>query len=476
VTIEEGQVDPASIKDRHSEPKRSKDEGERLMTKCLVVIGGVAAGMSAAAKARREDPGLEVVVYEKGAYISYAACGMPYWIAGDIPDYRELVVRTPEQMAKQGVEVFVHHEVTAIDPGARTVTVRDLAGGRETAQAYDRLVIATGARPAQPPLPGHDLEGVCGLRSLESGLALQRFLAEHKPRRAVVVGGGYVGVEMAETFRRLGLSVTMIVRSGQVLRATLDDDMREFVHAELARQGVDVLHSTPVAFEGRRRVEVVVTEDRRLPCDVALLGVGAQPNTELAQAAGAILGATGAIATDNTMRTNLPDVYAAGDCAEALHLVTGKPAYIPLGSTANKQGRVAGTNAAGGHETFGGIVGTMVVRAFDLAVASTGLTATRARSLGYATRETLIQAEDIAHYFPGAADIHVKLVVDEASGQLLGGQIVGKHGVAKRVDVLAAALYKRMTVADLQRLDLSYAPPFAPVWDPVLVAANVAAR
>jgi NADPH-dependent 2,4-dienoyl-CoA reductase/sulfur reductase-like enzyme len=314
------------------------------------------------------------------------------------------------------------------------------------------------------------------VRSLESGLALQRFLDGHKPHRAVVVGGGYIGVEMAETFRRLGLSVTMIVRSGKVLRSTLDDDLRDLVHAELARQGVEVVHSTPVAFEGRGQVEVVVTEDGQLPCDVALLGVGTQPNAELARAAGVILGATGAIATDSTMRTNLPDVYAAGDCAEALHLVTGKPAYIPLGSTANKQGRVAGTNAAGGQEVFGGIVGTMVVRAFDLVVASTGLTAARARALGYTVQEALIRARDIAHYFPGAADIHVKLVVEEGSGRLLGGQIVGKQGVAKRVDVLATALYNRMTVADLQRLDLSYAPPFAPVWDPILVAANVAVK
>jgi len=463
------------------------------MGKRLVVIGGVAAGMSAAAKAKRVNREMEVVVYEKSPYISYAACGMPYFIAGDVADYRSLIVRTPERMAKQGVQVHVRHEVTAIDPDARTVAVHDLEGGREFTQSYDRLVIATGARPVRPPLPGLDLEGVFVLRSLEEGRAIRRFLVEdrehreHRPRRAIVLGGGYVGVEMAESFRRLGLEVRMVIRSGKVMRTTLDDDVRELLEGELACQGVEVVMGKAVAFEGNRWVEAVVVENENeengnengdgcYACDVALLGIGARPEVPLARAAGVALGETGAIATDNRMRTNLPDVYAAGDCAETFHLVTGKPAYIPLGSTANKQGRVAGTNGAGGEATFGGVVGTMVVRAFDLAVARTGLTATRAQELGYTVRAPMIKAMDSSHYFPGAAPIHVKLVVDEETGRLLGGQIAGRRGVAKRIDVLATALHHRLTVADLQRLDLSYAPPFAPVWDPILVAANVAAK
>jgi NADPH-dependent 2,4-dienoyl-CoA reductase/sulfur reductase-like enzyme len=446
------------------------------MNKCLVVIGGVAAGMSAAAKAKRVDRDLEVIVYDKGPFVSYGACGMPYMIAGDVADYRALIVRTPEQMAKQGVVVHLYHEVIAIDPDARTVTARDLQNERDFAHKYDRLVIATGARSIHPSLPGARLNEVFELRSLESGIALRRFVAESKPREVVLVGGGYIGVEMAETFRRLGLRVTMIVRSGQVLRATLDDDMRDLVHAELARQEVEVVQGTPLAFEGDGQLEAVITKDRRYPCDAALLAIGAQPNVELARAAGVALGATGAIATDERMCTNLPAVYAAGDCAEALHLVTNEPAYIPLGSTANKQGRVAGENAAGGAATFGGVVGTMVLRCFDLTVATTGLTAARARAMGFTVEETTIRAKDISHYFPGAADIYVKLVADAKSNRLLGGQIVGRKGVAKRVDVLATALHNRMTVADLRRLDLSYAPPFAPVWDPILVAANVAAK
>ena len=446
------------------------------MEKRLIVIGGVAAGMSAAAKAKRVNRAMQAVVYEKSPYISYAACGMPYFIAGDVADYHSLIVRTPEQMAKRGVDVYVRHEVTAIDPDTRTVTGRDLERGREFTHRYDRLVIATGARPAQPPLPGSDLEGVFVLRSLDEGRALRRFLDEHKPQRALVLGGGYVGVEMAETFGRLGLQVQMMIRSGKVMRTTLDDDVRALVEEELTRQGVEVVQGKPTGFEGRRRVEAVVTEGNRYPCDVALLSVGVRPEVALAQAAGVALGATGAIATDSHMRTNLPDVYAAGDCAETFHLVTGAPAYIPLGSTANKQGRVAGTNAAGGEATFGGVVGTMVVRAFDLVVARTGLTAAQAQDLGYTVRAPMIKAMDASHYFPGAAPMHVKLVVDEETGRLLGGQIAGRRGVAKRIDVLATALHHRLTVTDLRRLDLSYAPPFAPVWDPILVAANVAAR
>jgi NADPH-dependent 2,4-dienoyl-CoA reductase/sulfur reductase-like enzyme len=432
--------------------------------------------MSAAAKAKRTNRDLEVAVYEQGGYISYAACGMPYYIAGDIPDARDLIVRTPEQMAKQGVQVHLHHRVTAIDTESQSVTVDDLQGGRILSAPYDKLVIATGAHPVRPRLPGLELEGVFGLRSMESGLAVQRYLEERNPESAIVVGGGYTGVEMAETFRRRGLTVTMVIRSGLVMRTTLDDDVRELVHAELARQEVEVVQGSPRTFEGEGTLEAVDTTSGRHRCGIALLGMGARPNAELAHQAGVALGATGAIATDDTMRTNLPDIYAAGDCAEALHLVTGEPAYIPLGSTANKQGRVAGENAAGGKATFGGVVGTMVVRCFDLVVATTGLTVTRAQALGYQARGTLIRAKDVSHYFPGAADISVKLVVDEESDRLLGGQLAGQKGVAKRIDVLATALHNRMTLDDLRRLDLSYAPPFAPVWDPILVAANVAAK
>jgi len=445
--------------------------GERL-----IVIGGVAAGMSAAAKAKRTQRDMEVIVCERGSFISYAACGMPYYIAGDIADHHELIIRTPQQMIKQGVDVRIHHEATAIDAAARTVTARDHDRKREITFPYDKLVIATGARAACPPLPGCGLDGVFGLRSLESGMAVHRFLAERKPKRAVILGGGYIGVEMAETFRRLGIDVTMVIRSGQVLRETIDDDIRKLVTAEIERHGVEIVQDVPASFEGDGELAAVVTAGGRYPCEIVLVGVGAEPNVELARDAGVAVGPTGAIATDAAMRTNLPGIFAAGDCAEALHLVTGQPVYVPLGSTANKQGRAAGENAAGGDAVFRGIVGTMVVRCFDLAIATTGLSAAAAREAGFEVEETTIQAKDIAHYFPGAEDIHVKLIAEAGTHKLLGGQIAGKRGVAKRIDVLATALYNGMTIAQLSELDLSYAPPFAPVWDPILVAANVAAK
>jgi NADPH-dependent 2,4-dienoyl-CoA reductase/sulfur reductase-like enzyme len=446
------------------------------MTKRLIVIGGVAAGMSAAAKAKRVNPHLEAIVYEKGPHISYAACGMPYYIAGDVPDYRSLFARTPEQMAQQGVRVHLHHEVVTIDPSSQTVTVRDLENEREFSSEYSQLVIATGARPARPSLPGADLEGVFVLRSLLEGLALKDFIATRQPRRALIIGGGYVGVEMAETFRRLGLEVSMLIRSGHVMRTALDNGIRAVLVGELERHGVELFRGEAISLEGERRVEAVVTNDSSIPCDLVLVGVGARPETELACAAGVALGQTGAIATDGHMRTNVPNVLAAGDCAEAYNLVPERQDYMPLGSTANKQGRVAGTNAAGGEASFRGIVGTMVARAFDLTVARTGLTYAQAEADGRDARTTTIKDRDSSRYFPGSAELHVSLVVENGTDRLLGGQIVGRKGVAKRIDVLATALHHRFTVQDLQQLDLSYAPPFAPVWDPILVAANVAAR
>lgn len=444
------------------------------MTERLLVVGGVAGGMSAAAKAKRTNHALQVMVFERGSYISYAACGLPYLLAGDVSSLDQLIVRTPAQMEKQGVNVRIRHEVLEIDTEAQRLTIRALDSRREFSEPYDSLIIATGAQPTAPGLPGSELEGIFELRSLESGLQLQRFLKETHPTHAMIVGGGYIGVEMAETFRRLGLRVSMLVRSGKVLRQDLDDDLRELLHEELAGQGVQVIHGTPLAFEGDNRLEAVRTEDRLYPCDVALLGMGVVPSVDLAGPAGLALSETGAIVTNERMQTSRDGVYAAGDCTDAVHLVTGQRAHFPLGSTANKQGRVAGENAAGGQATFAGIVGTAVVRCFGLVAASTGLTASHARSVGFDVAETTIRAKHIAHYFPGAEDLHVKLVVDGADRRLLGGQLVGRKGVAKRIDTLATALHNKMTVDELAQLDLSYAPPFAPLWDPILVAANVA--
>ncbi len=447
-------------------------------TKRLVIVGGVAAGMSAAARARRLDPDLEIVAYERTGYVSYGACGLPYLIAGVVPKAADLIARTPEQFAKQGIEVRTRHEVTAIDSSNKSVQVLDLEGGREFTTSYDRLVIATGASPIRPPMPGTELEGVFVLRSVEDGIAVTRFLAEEQPTRVVIIGGGYIGVEAAEAFAQRGLQATVLTRPAQLLNI-LDDDIAQMMQAELERNGVvvsvdDVAQA--IESDARGRARVVVSQSGRHEADLVLIGAGVSAESALAEDAGIALGVKGAIAVDEKMQTNVPDVYAAGDCAETYHVLLGGSSYVPLGSTANKQGRVAGTNVGGGNAAFGGVVGTTITKAFELGVAVTGLTEKMARQLGRPAKAVKIEHGSRAHYYPSPGPISVKLVWDPGDGRLLGAQIAGPVAEAKRVDVLATALHHGLTIEDLQRLDLSYAPPFAPVWDPILVAANVAAK
>ena len=447
--------------------------GERL-----IVIGGCAAGMSAASKARRLNPDLEIVVYEKTGFVSYASCGLPYYVSGVIEDHNKLTVRTPAQFAKQGIKVHLHHEVTEVDAENRRVRVANLDGGIWY-EGYDKLLIATGGRPTVlPNLSLDDLGGVFVMRAVEDGVAIRDFVQREKPKRAVIIGAGYIGAEMAESFHELGLETTVIGRPPQVLKR-FDADMSQLVQDELESKGIRLSLGDEVkALEGdaQGRVRQVISSKETLDADLVLLAMGVQPNVALAETAGVALGETGAIATDSQMRTNLPNVFAAGDCAEAYHRITGRGAYIPLGTTANKQGRVAGTNLGGGHAEFEGIVGTAITKVLDVYAALTGLSEKEARALGYAVQSTTIQAGSRAHYYPGGKPMHVKLVMEEGSGRLLGGQIVGDEGAGPRIDVLATALHKGMTVEELSLLDLAYVPPIAPVWDPLLVAANVALK
>ena len=442
----------------------------------LVVIGGVAAGMSAAARAKRRNKELEIVVYEKSGYVSYGACGLPYFVAGVIPSKDKLVVRTPEQFAKQGVTVRVHHEVIDVDAEARTVTVRNLETGETFEDAWDELLITTGAVAVRPPIPGLDLPGIFTLRTVEDGIAVKEWIATKRPRQAVIVGGGYIGLEMAEALAANGLSVEVVEMLPQVL-PNMDADMAGLVAEELASHGVGVHLQSPVqAFDGDGQVQRVVAGDKTLTADMALFSVGVRANIPLAEKVGAAIGKTGAIAVDDHQRTTAPHIWAAGDVAEAWHRVLNAPAYIPLGTTANKQGRIAGTNIAGGDEAFGGIVGTAVVKVFDLEVARTGLSEREAARAGFDYASVTIKAPARAHYMPTHPPIHVKLVFEKGGKKLLGGQMVGAEGVSKRIDVIAAALHAGWTVYDLAQLDLSYAPPFAPVWDPILVAATIASK
>jgi NADPH-dependent 2,4-dienoyl-CoA reductase/sulfur reductase-like enzyme len=450
--------------------------GERL-----VVIGGCAAGMSAASKARRLNPDLEIVVYEKTGFVSYASCGLPYYVSGLIDDHNKLVVRTPAQFAKRDIEVHLHHEVTEVDTENRRVRVTNLLkdGGGSRYESYYRLLIATGGRPTMlSALSLGNLGGVFVLRAVEDGVAVRDFIQREKPKHALIIGAGYIGVEMAESFHELGLETTVIGRPPQVLKR-FDSDMAQLVQDELESKGIRLSLGDEVkALEGdaQGRVRRVISSKGAFEADLVLLALGVRPNVTLAEAAGVALGETGAIATDSHMRTNLPGVFAAGDCAEAYHRITGRGAYIPLATTANKQGRVAGTNLGGGHAEFEGIVGTAITKVLDVYAALTGLAEKQARALGYAVQSTTIQAGSRAHYYPGGRPMHVKLVVEEGSGRLLGGQIVGDEGAGPRIDVLATALHRGMTVDELSRLDLAYIPPIAPVWDPLLVATNVALK
>jgi len=447
-------------------------------TRRLVVIGGVAAGMSAAARARRLDPELEIVVYERTGYLSYGSCGLPYFIAGVVRKATDLIARTPEQFGKQGIETHTHHEVTEVDTAAKMIKVRDLVEGRGFSVQYDKLVIATGGRAIRPPIPGVDLEGVFVLRTVEDGLAVSRFMREEKPRRGVIVGGGYIGVEVAEAFRQRGLETVLLNRPAQLLN-NFDPEIAQMMQTELERSGVTVsVDDAAVAIEGDAtgRARVVVTQRGRYETDLVLVGAGVRAEALLAGEAGVALGFKGAIAVDEGMHTSVPDVYAAGDCAETYHVLLQGPSYVPLGTTANKQGRAAGTNAAGGEEVFRGVVGTTVTKAFELGAAVTGLTEKAAIQSGLSPKAVTIEHGTRAHYYPSPGRIHVKLVWDPGNGRLLGAQIAGPVAEAKRIDVFATALHHDLTIEDLQRLDLGYAPPFAPVWDPILVAANVAAK
>jgi len=434
------------------------------------VVGGVAGGASAAAKAKRTDPGLEVVVYEKSGYVSYGACGLPYFLSGEIPRLEALVARTPEEFRKQGVEVHTRHEVVDVNYEDRVLTVFDHENRRTFQDRFDLLVLATGARPLVPSLPGTEQEGVYTLRSMEDGARIKEAL--EGARRTAILGAGYIGLEVAEAFRKLGKEVTLLEAKDRPLPQA-DPEVSALVKQELEAHGVEVWTGVrATALRGAGRVEGVETDAGFVPADLVLLAVGIRPNTALAQAMGVALGPTGAIATDERMRTNLEGVFAAGDVAESRHLVLERPYWLPLGDVANKHGRTAGSVIGKEEARFRGVVGTAIFKAFGLAVATTGLSLEAALKEGFRAKAVQIQSRDGAHYYPGTHPLHVRLVYEEGTGRLLGGAVVGHMNAALRINVLAALLHQKGTVEDLLALDLAYAPPFSPVWDPLLVAAQ----
>lgn len=442
----------------------------------LVVIGGNAAGMSAASKIRRERSDMEIVVFEHTRHTSYSACGLPYFIGGLIDNFQSLVVRSPETFHKKyNIDARVRHEVLEIAPMENRVRVLNRDSKKERWEAYDKLLITTGAVPFCPQVPGSDAQGIYGLSTLQSGIRIRRTVDEDKPHRAVIVGGGYIGLEMAEALIIRGLKVAVIERASQVM-GTLDPDMGMLVSNTLRKIGVDLyLEESLVGFEvSEKHVKGVVTDQRTLPADIVILGMGVKPNSALAKAAQIPLGFKDAIKVNSRMQTDIEGIYAAGDCAETFHLLSQAPFYVALGTVANKQGVVAGTNLAGKHATFPGVLGTAISKICKLEIARTGLQEKEAQQLGLEYVGVTVKTKTQAGYYPGTGRIHIKLLAEKGSGRLLGGQIVGMKGSGKRIDTLATALHAGFTVKDIVNLDLSYAPPFSPVWDPVQIAARKA--
>ncbi|AVX21648.1 NADPH-dependent 2,4-dienoyl-CoA reductase, sulfur reductase [Carboxydocella sporoproducens DSM 16521] len=444
------------------------------MKKRIVILGGVAAGMSAAAKARRTDSDAIIEVYTSEEFISYGACGLPYFLSGVIPSYEKLIARTPPFFAQQNIQVFLNHKGLAINSQELTLQVLDHESNLEKKVSFDALVIATGARPIIPPLPGIKAANIFTLKTIPDALRIKDYIRRFQPRNAVIVGGGYIGLEVAEAFIQLGLKTTIIELAPQVA-PNLDADLAQLIEQELLQHGVEVKTGHKVlAFEGEERVTRVITDQGPLPADLVLLAIGVTPNSEIAETAGIKLGPKQAILTDNQQRTNLPYIFAAGDCATVYHRLYQGPAYIPLGTTANKQGRVAGNNAAGGQLQFDGVLGTGIAKILNLEVARTGLSTREATQLNLNFNTTVIKSRTRAAYYPESTPITIKLLWQEENRRLIGGQIVGGPGSGKRIDVIATAISAGMSVDEFRQLDLAYAPPFAPVWDPLLIAANQA--
>ncbi|WP_433297558.1 FAD-dependent oxidoreductase [Actinoplanes sp. CA-030573] len=446
----------------------------------LVVIGGDAAGMSAASQARKRlgRDELEIVAFERGHFTSYSACGIPYWIGGAVAERDKLVARTPQQHREAGIDVRLRHEVVGIDLDRREVVAHDLDGGGEVREGFDHLVYATGASPVTPEWARIPAAGIFGVQTLDDGSAIHDWLsARPSPRRAVVIGGGYIGVEMAEAMKQRGLEVTLLEKSPEPMGKTVDPDVGALVRKAIGEQGIEVVTNADVEHieTGDGRVRAVVTPSGTLPADIVVLGLGVRANSSLAADSGLPVGVTGGVRTDRRMRVVDADgVWAAGDCVETHHLLTGGPVHVPLGTHANKQGRVAGINIGGGYATFPGVIGTAVTKVCELEVARTGLTEKEARAAGYAFVTAAVDSTSRAGYYPGASLMTIKLIAERRTGTLLGAQIVGRTEAAKRIDALAVAVWNRMTVEEMTALDLSYAPPFAPVWDPVLIAARKA--
>ena len=441
----------------------------------VVIIGGVAGGATAAARLRRLDEEAEIIILERTGYVSYANCGLPYFVGGVITDRDDLTLQTPEGFRRRfGIDVRVGHEALELHPAEHTVEVRNLADGSTYTETYDKLILSPGARPVKPGLPGEDDPRVFTLRTVEDTFRIRDYLDTHPVRRAVVVGGGFIGLEAAENLLHAGAATTLLQRGSQVL-PPLDGDMAAEVHAYLRGCGLDLrLNARVTGFlPGADGLSVTLEGGESIPADLVLLGIGVTPDSALAREAGLALGVKGTIAVDEHMRTSCPDIYAVGDAVEVRHFVSGVKSHIALAGPANKQGRIAADHICGIPSTFTGSQGTSVIKLFAMTAASTGLNEKLAKAAGVDYGKAVTYSASHATYYPGASNMTVKTLYDPATGRILGAQIVGFDGVDKRMDVLAAAIRAGLTADGLTELDLAYAPPYGSAKDPVNMAGYV---
>jgi len=454
------------------------------MKERFVIIGGNAAGLSAASKARRENPDLEIVVLEKSTWASYGACGLPYYLKGDVKDLEDLVAISPEVFRKErNIDLRLNHEVTKIEPENKTITINTSSG--KTSLAYHKLLISTGAKAVKPRIEGINSPGVFSLRSMDDAQKIKHYLTEYSPKSVLIIGGGYLGMEMAEAFYSLGMTVHIIElfphllnSFGSEIAEVVEQHIKNYANLHLGKLVRNVqINKINKINNGQLLVQFAAEQDKtgeNLLTDLILVATGIAPEVSLAQEAGIKLGKTGAIATDGYGKTSIPDIYAAGDCAEVKHIVTGKPVYIPLALSANRHGRAIGSTIGGKATPLAPVAGTAVVKVFQLEVATTGITSLEvARKHGFDPLKITIASSSRAGYYPGAKPIKISLLADSFGGRLLGASMVGEEGVAKRIDIIATALLAGFTVEELENLDLAYAPPFSPVWDPILTAAKV---
>lgn len=440
----------------------------------IIVIGGVAAGMSAASKIKRIDKNAEVVVYEKGPFLSYGACGLPYYVAGVNDDYTKMIARTREEFERMGIKTHLRHEVIKVFPEKKEVMVKDLESEKTFIDSYDKLMIATGTVPVIPSLKGKDLDGVYVLKTLENGLVLKKAMEKPEVKNVVIVGGGYIGIEVAETLKEAGKNVTVIQIASRILKP-FDSEITDIVTKHMIEKGINVnVNEIVEEVLGDSTVEGVKTNKGIYKADLVVLAAGVKPATNFLKGSGIELRKNGAVIIDREMRTNIQHIYAAGDCAEVYNKIKEENAFIPLGTTANKCGRLAGENMMGKHKKYVGTLGSSAIKVLDYELGRTGLSEGEAKDLAIDYKTVFVKAYDHPRYYPNSTPIWIKLIYEDKSHRILGAQAIGNKGAVMRIDMFAIAIHNNMTTMDLGMTDLCYAPPFAGVWDAVHIACNAA--